>query len=57
MTFPGFRSKFKHVLRISFESLTTAILITGAILYGLSNTFKSVPLASVGVVVIFSVLA
>jgi hypothetical protein len=53
----SFRLKFRHVLRIILEFMTAALLATGAVLYGVSDSYAAVPLASIGVVVVFSIMS
>jgi hypothetical protein len=49
--------KIRHGLRIAFEIATTILLVAGATFYGVLNDLKSVPLASIGAVVLFSLLS
>jgi hypothetical protein len=47
----------RHGLRIGFETLSIILLIGGALFYAILKSLKSDPLASIGAVVMFSILS
>jgi hypothetical protein len=47
----------RHGLRVTFELLAMILLVIGAVFYALLSSLKSVPLASIGAVVVFSIVA
>jgi hypothetical protein len=54
--YPVFR-EVRHGLRIAFETLAIMLLVAGAVFYGLLTSLKSIPLASIGTTVVFSILS
>ncbi|KAF2432533.1 hypothetical protein EJ08DRAFT_647979 [Tothia fuscella] len=54
---PVFGGNLRHVLRIGFELLGVLLIVAGAVLYATLQSVKTVPLASIGAVVGFSLVA